>query len=222
MRFLGWATWGHSGQGKKPPSGTVETVAVQGRPVIRHHAGFTPTEILGNLAARSVIRRHAAPDHFAFGYGDTTLKHGDADRILAERQSRDTFENAMFSRQIANPRPGELWLLVTSAAHMPRAMAAFRAANFPVDAYPVDFLTTGLPQDEAQPRIAPVRATERSGTTRRSGRPRRPLAAPLARRRRVVGKRHRAAAVPVQAEIRRFMPNRFRFPLATTHFLRAI
>ena len=69
------------------------------------------------------------------------------DRILAEHQSRDTFENAMFSRQIANPRPGELWLLVTSAAHMPRAMAAFRAANFPIEAYPVDFLTTGLPQD---------------------------------------------------------------------------
>jgi uncharacterized SAM-binding protein YcdF (DUF218 family) len=68
-------------------------------------------------------------------------------RLFAERQSRDTFENALFSRKIANFRPGELWLLVTSAAHMPRAMAAFRAAGFPVEAYPVDYQTTGLPED---------------------------------------------------------------------------
>ena len=68
-------------------------------------------------------------------------------RLFAERQSRDTFENALFSRQIANYRPGERWLLVTSAAHMPRAMAAFRAVGFPVEAYPVDYQTTGLPQD---------------------------------------------------------------------------
>jgi uncharacterized SAM-binding protein YcdF (DUF218 family) len=68
-------------------------------------------------------------------------------RLFAERQSRDTFENALFSRQIANYRPGERWLLITSAAHMPRAIAAFRAVGFPVEAYPVDYQTTGLPQD---------------------------------------------------------------------------
>jgi uncharacterized SAM-binding protein YcdF (DUF218 family) len=68
-------------------------------------------------------------------------------RLFAERQSRDTFENALFSRQIANYRPGERWLLVTSAAHMPRAIAAFRAVGFSVEAYPVDYQTTGLPED---------------------------------------------------------------------------
>lgn len=65
------------------------------------------------------------------------------DRITAEEQSRNTIENAVFSRLIAQPKPGERWLLVTSAFHMPRAIAAFRAAGFPVEAYPVDWRTRG-------------------------------------------------------------------------------
>lgn len=72
------------------------------------------------------------------------------DRITAEEQSRDTIENAVFSRLIAQPKPGERWLLVTSAFHMPRAIAAFRAAGFPVEAYPVDWRTRG-PDDAARP-----------------------------------------------------------------------
>jgi uncharacterized SAM-binding protein YcdF (DUF218 family) len=66
------------------------------------------------------------------------------DRITAEEQSRNTVENAVFSRLIANPQPGERWILVTSAFHMPRAIATFRAAGFPVEAYPVDYRTRGL------------------------------------------------------------------------------
>ena len=65
------------------------------------------------------------------------------DRITAEEQSRNTIENAVFSRLLAQPKPGERWLLVTSAYHMPRAIAAFRAAGFPVEAYPVDWRTRG-------------------------------------------------------------------------------
>jgi uncharacterized SAM-binding protein YcdF (DUF218 family) len=64
-------------------------------------------------------------------------------RITAEEQSRNTVENAVFSRLIVNPKPGERWLLVTSAYHMPRAMGVFRAAGFPVEAYPVDWRTRG-------------------------------------------------------------------------------
>ncbi len=37
----------------------------------------------------------------------------------------------------------EVWLLVTSAAHMPRAVGCFRRAGFSVAAYPVDFATHG-------------------------------------------------------------------------------
>jgi uncharacterized SAM-binding protein YcdF (DUF218 family) len=75
------------------------------------------------------------------------------DRITAEEQSRNTIENAVFSRLIANPKPGERWLLVTSAYHMPRAMAAFRAAGFVVEAYPVDWRTRG-PIDAARPFVS--------------------------------------------------------------------
>ena len=75
------------------------------------------------------------------------------DRIAAEEQSRNTIENAVFSRLIANPKPGERWLLVTSAYHMPRAMAVFRAAGFPVEPYPVDWRTRG-PVDVVRPFVS--------------------------------------------------------------------
>ncbi len=66
-----------------------------------------------------------------------------ADRITLESGSRTTDENAAFSRRILMPKPGERWLLVTSAFHMPRAMGAFRAAGFDVEAYPADWRTRG-------------------------------------------------------------------------------
>jgi uncharacterized SAM-binding protein YcdF (DUF218 family) len=64
-------------------------------------------------------------------------------RVIAESKSRNTVENARFSREIAQPKPGERWLLVTSAYHLPRAMGIFRKAGFPVEAYPVDWRTRG-------------------------------------------------------------------------------
>jgi uncharacterized SAM-binding protein YcdF (DUF218 family) len=60
-------------------------------------------------------------------------------RFLLEGRSRNTVENAEFSRALVAPKPGERWLLVTSAYHMPRAMGIFRAAGFAVEAYPVDW-----------------------------------------------------------------------------------
>jgi len=64
-------------------------------------------------------------------------------RVAVEDQSRNTVENAVFSKQMAAPKPGERWLLITSAYHMPRAMGIFRMAGFPVEAYPVDWRTRG-------------------------------------------------------------------------------
>jgi uncharacterized SAM-binding protein YcdF (DUF218 family) len=64
-------------------------------------------------------------------------------RIEAERRSRNTIENAQFSMAIAKPKPGERWLLVTSAYHMPRAIGVFRHVGFAVEAYPVDWRTRG-------------------------------------------------------------------------------
>jgi uncharacterized SAM-binding protein YcdF (DUF218 family) len=63
------------------------------------------------------------------------------ERVLLEGRSRNTVENARFTKALVKPAPGERWLLVTSAYHMPRAIGAFRAAGFPVEAYPVDWRT---------------------------------------------------------------------------------
>jgi len=65
------------------------------------------------------------------------------DRVTLEERSRNTEENAIYTRELAAPKPGERWLLVTSAYHMPRAMGAFRKAGFEVDAYPVDYRAPG-------------------------------------------------------------------------------
>jgi uncharacterized SAM-binding protein YcdF (DUF218 family) len=60
-------------------------------------------------------------------------------RILTEERSRSTHENAVDAKELIRPAPGETWVLVTSAYHMPRAVAAFRAASWPVIPYPVDY-----------------------------------------------------------------------------------
>lgn len=65
------------------------------------------------------------------------------ERLLIEDRSRDTWENAVFSKALIQPKPGERWLLITSAWHMPRAMGVFRRAGFPVEPWPVDYRTTG-------------------------------------------------------------------------------
>jgi uncharacterized SAM-binding protein YcdF (DUF218 family) len=63
------------------------------------------------------------------------------DRIILEDRSRNTVENAVFSKAIVQPRPGERCLLVTSAYHMPRAIGVFRKAGFPVEPDPIDWRT---------------------------------------------------------------------------------
>jgi len=64
-------------------------------------------------------------------------------RILLEDKSRDTDENARYTRDLVQPKPSERWLIVTSAHHMPRSVGVFRAAGFPVEAFPVDYRTRG-------------------------------------------------------------------------------
>ncbi|MCS6921767.1 MAG: YdcF family protein [Elioraea sp.] len=63
------------------------------------------------------------------------------ERLLFENESRNTWENALFSHRLVGPRPGETWLLVTSASHMPRAVGAFRRAGWNVVAWPVNYRT---------------------------------------------------------------------------------
>lgn len=65
-------------------------------------------------------------------------------RIIYERRARNTRENALLSHGLADPKPGQVWLLVTSARHMPRAVGSFRAIDWEVVPYPVDFVTGGV------------------------------------------------------------------------------
>jgi uncharacterized SAM-binding protein YcdF (DUF218 family) len=61
------------------------------------------------------------------------------ERIMLEGKSRNTFENAVFSKELAKPAEGDVWLLVTSAWHMPRAVGIFRKIGWSVVPVPVDF-----------------------------------------------------------------------------------
>ena len=63
----------------------------------------------------------------------------DKTRLIMERRSRNTYENAVLSKVLIAPKPGERWLLVTSAYHMPRAVGLFRKVGFAIEPYPVDW-----------------------------------------------------------------------------------
>jgi uncharacterized SAM-binding protein YcdF (DUF218 family) len=65
------------------------------------------------------------------------------ERMILENTSRNTAENAEFSKGLVKPRPGENWLLVTSGFHMPRSVGLFRKAGFHVIPWPSDYRTTG-------------------------------------------------------------------------------
>ena len=63
-------------------------------------------------------------------------------RVQFEETSRNTYENAVNSRQLLLPQPGSRWILVTSAAHMPRSIGSFEAAGWTgIIPYPVDYTT---------------------------------------------------------------------------------
>lgn len=123
----------------------------------------------GDRIVEAAVLAHRYPDArivVSGGNGSLLLAgEGDADsaprlltalgvapeRLVLENRSRNTYENAVFSRDVVKPQPGQTWLLVTSAFHMPRSMALFREAGFDAVAWPTDYKTLG---------------TERPGLTR--------------------------------------------------------
>jgi uncharacterized SAM-binding protein YcdF (DUF218 family) len=64
-----------------------------------------------------------------------------AQRMQFEAESRTTYENAVLAAALPDVDKSQPWLLVTSAWHMPRALATFRAAGWNVTPYPVDYRT---------------------------------------------------------------------------------
>jgi uncharacterized SAM-binding protein YcdF (DUF218 family) len=119
------------------------------------------TAAVDRILATAALAHRYPRARIVFSGGNANLVSGDAakeadtalavferlgiakDRLLMERQSRNTLENAEFSKAMAAPKPGERWLLVTSAYHMPRSVGIFRRAGFAVAPYPVDWRTGG-------------------------------------------------------------------------------
>ncbi len=67
----------------------------------------------------------------------------DKSRLLLEGLSRNTQENAEFTKALIQPQPGERWVLVTSAFHMARSMGCFRKVGWEMLPWPVDYRTSG-------------------------------------------------------------------------------
>lgn len=70
----------------------------------------------------------------------------DPARVMYESRSRTTFENAVFSAQMPGVDKEQPWLLLTTAAHMPRSLAVFRKAGWKVTPYSVDFRAANVPE----------------------------------------------------------------------------
>lgn len=109
------------------------------------------------LAFADLVRRYPDARHVFTGGTGQLFEQGDTEDVPLraalvqagidpadvsyENQSRNTWENAVFSQRMIQPKPGETWLLVTSAMHMPRAVGIFRTVGWPVVPYPVDYRT---------------------------------------------------------------------------------
>jgi len=108
----------------------------------------------GRLTALATLARAYPKARIVYSNGDASLSaNGRTDekyltalldsfgipreRVTMETKARNTFENAVFSKELAQPKPGERWLLVTSAYHMPRAVGCFRRVGFDAEAFPV-------------------------------------------------------------------------------------
>ena len=64
--------------------------------------------------------------------------------LTMETRSQNTYENALFTRELSGIDAQRPWLLLTSAWHMPRSLATFKKAGWNVTPYPVDFRTGGI------------------------------------------------------------------------------
>ncbi len=105
--------------------------------VVAHRMPGVPVIISGGSGAILLEDKAAAT-----AIGDFLQSIGiAASRIRLEDKSKTTYENAMFTRALIQPKPGDRWILITSAAHMPRSVGAFRHQGFDVIPWPADFRT---------------------------------------------------------------------------------
>lgn len=65
----------------------------------------------------------------------------DTNKIIFERESRNTYENVIYSKKMIQPKKNENWIVITTSWHMPRSVGLFCKAGWPVIPYPVDHET---------------------------------------------------------------------------------
>lgn len=117
---------------------------------VQHYVGMV---VLGGAseerraAAIELIRQHSDMQVLFTGRGAEVLPPRSpnavqpAARVLYASTSTNTYEDAVDSAALPGVDVAQPWLLVTSASHMPRALATFRKAGWNVTPYPVDYRT---------------------------------------------------------------------------------
>lgn len=143
--------------------GQVDGIVVLGGGVTKSEmpvlGGAQLNEAADRLSALVILARRFPEARIVYTGGNATIAGGprEADvaaallsemgvagpRLHFERESRNTHENAVTTKAMMAPQPGETWLLVTSALHMPRSMGAFRRQGWDPVPVPVDFLSDG-------------------------------------------------------------------------------
>ncbi len=135
-----------------------EVAAARGQPVLNDNAERLTTAV---ALHRAMPDRPLIVSGFSGRLNPSGLNEAEITRLFFQQQglplnqvrfearSRNTAENARYTAELAgeNPQP---WLLITSASHMPRAVASFRAAGLAVLPHPVDFRT--VPDELVWPR----------------------------------------------------------------------
>ena len=69
----------------------------------------------GDLNKNSLTHSEVAEKYY------TQMEIG-VERIIYEKKSRNTFENIIYSKEIAKFNNNENWIIITSASHMKRAL----------------------------------------------------------------------------------------------------
>ncbi len=87
----------------------------------------------------SVLNAHQTEAYFAEKlFTNIGIKKG---RIEFEDRARNTYENILYSKKIAQPQANETWVVITTAFHLPRTIGIFCQQQWPVIPYPADFHT---------------------------------------------------------------------------------
>ena len=149
-RFPSW-------QGAGPPDGIIILGGAISPELSKARGNLALNEAAERMTAAADLARRYPAARIVFSGGSGRLGGGVAEskfvlplfesfgiaaaRVTLEGRSRNTAENARFTKELVQPKPGDRWLLVTSAYHMPRAIGVFRREGFAVEAYPVDWRT---------------------------------------------------------------------------------